>query len=124
MDAVQIICTLKHVKSFLSVYPSDRLPHSIHQQTSTVILNTDPHTHEGTHWLAIHFKPKSSTAFYEGRSNKTGTFNFTGIKRDASVAVLHTAVSGKCVLLLIGGAHIAGQSTDGSSRWQATVCVH
>jgi len=49
---------------------------------------------------------------YEGRSSQTGTFNFTGIKRDASVAVLNTAVSGKCVLLLIGGAHIAGQSRD------------
>ena len=48
---------------------------------------------------------------YEGRSSQTGTFNFTGIKRDASVAVLHTAVSGKRVLLLIGGAHVAGQAS-------------
>jgi len=31
-------------------------------------------------------------------------FNFTGIKRDASVVVLHAVVSGKCVPLLIGGA--------------------
>jgi len=31
---------------------------------------------------------------------------------DASVAVPHAAVSGKCVLLLIGGAHVAGKSTD------------
>ena len=36
----------------------------------------------------------------------------TVIKRDASVAVLHAVVSGKCVLLLIGGAHVAGQSRD------------
>jgi hydrogenase maturation factor len=49
---------------------------------------------------------------YVGRSSQTGTFNFTGIKRDASVSVLHTVVSGKCVLLLIGGAHVAGQSRD------------
>jgi len=64
MVTVQIICSLKNFKSFLGVYPSDLLPHSIHQQTGTVILNTDPHTQEGTHWLAIHFQPKSSTAFY------------------------------------------------------------
>ena len=64
MDTVQIICSLKDFKSFLGVYPSDLLPHSIHQQTGTVILNTDPHTQEGTHWLAIHFQPKSSTAFF------------------------------------------------------------
>jgi hypothetical protein len=37
---------------------------------------------------------------YVGRSSQTGTFNFTGIKRDASMAVLHAVVSGKCVLLL------------------------
>jgi len=49
---------------------------------------------------------------YEGRSSQTRTFNFTGIKRDASMAVLHAVVSGKCVLLLIGSAHVAGQSRD------------
>jgi hypothetical protein len=49
---------------------------------------------------------------YGGRSSQTETVNFTGIKRDASVAVLHAVVSGKCVLLLIGGAHVAGQSRD------------
>jgi hypothetical protein len=47
---------------------------------------------------------------YEGGSSQAGTF--TDIKRDASVAVLHAVVSGKCVLLLIGGAHVAGQSRD------------
>ena len=54
----------KEVKSFLGVYPSDLLPHSIHEQTGTIILNTDPHTQEGTHWLTIIFQPKYSTAFY------------------------------------------------------------
>ena len=49
---------------------------------------------------------------YVGRSSRTGTFNFTGIKRDASVAVLHAVVSDKYALLLIGGAHVAGQSRD------------
>jgi hypothetical protein len=61
---VQNICSLKKVKSFLGVYPSDLLPHSIHQQTGTVRLNTDLHTQTGTHWLAIHFQPKSSRAFF------------------------------------------------------------
>ena len=52
------------VKSFLGIYLFDLLPLSVLQQTGTVILNTDPHTQQGTHWLAIHFQPKSSTAFY------------------------------------------------------------
>jgi hypothetical protein len=49
---------------------------------------------------------------YVGRSSRTGTLNFKGIESDASVAVLHAVVSDKCVLLLIGGAHVAGQSRD------------
>jgi hypothetical protein len=40
---------------------------------------------------------------------------------DASVAVLHAAVSGKCVLLLIGGAHVAGKSTDRLIKMAARV---
>jgi len=55
MDTVQIICALKDTKSFLGVYSSELLPHSIHHQTGTVIINTDPHTEDGSHWLAIHF---------------------------------------------------------------------
>jgi len=52
------------------------------------------------------------TVLYEGCSSQTGTFNFTGIKRDVSMAVLHTLLSGKCVLLLTGRAHVVGQSSD------------
>jgi hypothetical protein len=51
-------------------------------------------------------------AFKSNRDSGLGTFNFTGIKRDDIVAVLHAVVSGKCVLLMIGGAHVAGQSRD------------
>ena len=40
------------------------LPHSIQQQAGTVIINSDPHTKDGSHWLAFHFEPKSSKAFY------------------------------------------------------------
>jgi hypothetical protein len=63
MHTLQIPCTLNNVKSFLGAFPSDMLPHSI-IQPSTVIVNTDAHTESGTHWLAIHLEPRSSTAFY------------------------------------------------------------
>jgi hypothetical protein len=63
MDTVQIQYTLKDVISFLGVYPSDLLPHSV-VQAGSVIVNTDPHTEKGSHWLAIHFQPQSSFAFY------------------------------------------------------------
>ena len=41
----------------------------------------------------MHSKLKTYT---KGVQVKTKTFNFTGIKRDASVAVLHAVVSDKC----------------------------
>ena len=64
MDTVQIIYTLKNIKLFLGVYPSDLLPHSIQQQAGTVIINSDSHTLKGSHWFAIHFQPKASKAYY------------------------------------------------------------
>jgi len=63
MDTIQISCTLKDVKSFVGVFPSDKLPRSI-TQTSTVIVNEDAHTQSGSHCLAIRLEPRSSTAFY------------------------------------------------------------
>ena len=64
MDTGQIMCILNKVKSFLGVFPSDRLPYSIHQQNCTVMINADPHTESDSHWLAIRFEPRSSSAYY------------------------------------------------------------
>jgi len=62
MDTAQIFCTLKDVKSFLGIYPSDMLPRSV-TKLGTVI-NADPHTEKRSHWLAVHLRPKSSNAYY------------------------------------------------------------
>jgi len=53
---MQILCT------FLGVFSSDMLPRSV-TQFGTVIINADPHTEKGSHWLAVHFLPKSSSAY-------------------------------------------------------------
>jgi len=63
MNTTQILCTLKDVRSFLGGFPSDMLPRSV-TQTGTVIINADPHTEKGSHWLAVHFLPKSSSAYF------------------------------------------------------------
>ena len=63
MDTVEIQCTLQNVKSFIGVFPSDLLPNSI-SRSGSVIINTDPHTERGSHWLAIHFETRSSRAYY------------------------------------------------------------
>ena len=49
--------------SFLSVYPSDLLPRIVHR-TGTLIINADPHTKEGSHWLPLQLEPRLSLASY------------------------------------------------------------
>jgi len=62
MDTTQILCSLRKVKLFLGVFPSDLVPHSVRQYYA-VIINVDPRTEKGSHWLAVHFRPKSSSSF-------------------------------------------------------------
>jgi hypothetical protein len=63
MDTVQILCTLQNVKLFLGVFHSHFLQHSI-TRSGIIIVNVDPHTEKGSHWLAINFETKSSSAIY------------------------------------------------------------
>ena len=63
MDTLQILCALRDARSFAGVFPSDLLPHSI-AHACTVIINADPHTEKGPHWLAVKFMLKSSSAIY------------------------------------------------------------
>ena len=63
MDTAQILCKLKDVPSFLGVYPSDILPPSI-TLCANLIVNTDPHTASGTHWLANHLQPRSYFGYF------------------------------------------------------------
>jgi len=61
---VQILCTRGDVSSFLDVFPSNRLPQSVARNATTVIVNADRHTQRGSPCLAVHFRPKSSSAYY------------------------------------------------------------
>ena len=62
MDTLQIMCALRDLRSFAGVFTSDLLPHSI-AHACTVIINADPLTEKGSHWLAVQFLPKSSSAY-------------------------------------------------------------
>ena len=64
MDTSQKSCTLSDVRSFSRVLASDLLPRSIGGGGGTVIINAETHTERGSHWLAVHFRPKSSSAYY------------------------------------------------------------
>jgi hypothetical protein len=53
MDTRQIICCLRDVGSLIGVFASDMLPKSAIIRSGTLIVNTDPRTQSGSHWLAI-----------------------------------------------------------------------
>ena len=60
---MQIVYTLCNISSFLGVFPSDLLQPSI-TSNGTIIINTDSHPESGSYRLAIHFQPKSHSAYY------------------------------------------------------------
>jgi hypothetical protein len=64
MNTRKIMCCLRDVVSFLGVFPSDLLPEYPLAESGTLRVNTDLHPEPGSHWLAIHFQPRSSTAYY------------------------------------------------------------
>ena len=63
INTTQILCTLKDVRSFLGIFPSDMLPRFV-TQSGTVIIDADPHTENDSHCLAVHLLPKSSSACF------------------------------------------------------------
>jgi hypothetical protein len=52
------------VVSFLVVFASDMLPKYPITRSGTLIVNADPHTESGSHWLAIHIQSRSSRLYY------------------------------------------------------------
>ena len=67
MDTRQIMCCLRYVSSYLGVFPSDLLPQHFIARSGTLVVNTDPHTESGSHWIAIHFQPRSHSSYYFDR---------------------------------------------------------
>jgi len=63
MDTWQILCTLRDVNSFLALFPYYLLQSSSPVlKLCTLVVNADPHTEGGSHWLALRLKPRSSSA--------------------------------------------------------------
>ena len=57
MNTAQIAYALEHdpktSKKFCGVFPSDKLPQTIDWYPCGLVVNTDPSTKPGTHWIGI-----------------------------------------------------------------------
>lgn len=54
---------------FCGVYASDTLPKVIENYPCGLIVNTDPQTEKGSHWLAMYFPSKESAEFFDSYGN-------------------------------------------------------
>lgn len=70
MNSDEIYHYLKHlpVHSF-GVYPSDRLPVRIPPLTA-IVVNTEPHTHKGVHWIAIFRDLNGRLEYFDSYGNR------------------------------------------------------
>lgn len=63
MDTLQLTKLCEFAKSFLGVYPSDKLPATIPTPCS-MIINTKPSGHDGEHWVAIYFNKENYADYF------------------------------------------------------------
>jgi len=50
---------------FCGVYAADTLPKVIENYPCGLIVNTDPHTEKGSHWLAMYFTSEENAEFFD-----------------------------------------------------------
>ncbi len=61
MNTLEIISRLKFCKSFKGVYPVDLIPKYFN--SGTIIINTDPSTKPGSHWVAVYINNDTGEYF-------------------------------------------------------------
>ncbi|GFX82368.1 hypothetical protein TNCV_2870491 [Trichonephila clavipes] len=49
-------------RDFLGVYPSDKIP-KVKKKKAALVVNTDPHDEEGSHWLAMYIQDEKTIEF-------------------------------------------------------------
>lgn len=50
---------------FRDVFASDTLPNGVHKYPAAFVVNTDVHTEEGSHWLAIYLHDNVTAEFFD-----------------------------------------------------------
>jgi len=66
MNTNQINRYLNKYICFRGTYPSDMLPHRLsNQRPAAIVLNTDPSTKPGTHWVAIFFNTNGTAEYFD-----------------------------------------------------------
>jgi hypothetical protein len=54
-------------KHFLGVFANDELPHTIHSFPALLVVNTDPISKPGTHWIAYYFDHQQRLDYFDSQ---------------------------------------------------------
>ena len=79
MNTVQITRGLEQdpitSKKLCGVFPSDKLPQSIERYPCGFVVNTDPSSEPGTHWVAFNFPSESKGEFFNSYGKSPNYYN-------------------------------------------------
>ena len=69
MNTAQIVYALEHdpktSKKLCRVFPSEKLPQRIDKYPCGLVVNTDPSTKPGTHWIVIFLMPLQNGDWFD-----------------------------------------------------------
>ena len=67
MDTIQILKILKKAMgpNFVGVFPSDQLPEPTKQKPFGMVVNLDPSTKPGSHWVAIYVSEFNVSEYFD-----------------------------------------------------------
>lgn len=78
MNSIQLATILQKdtftSRKFIGVFASDNIPKTFKKFPVTFILNTDPHTKPGTHWIAVFVKSNSEVEFFDSYGHAPNYF--------------------------------------------------
>jgi hypothetical protein len=114
MDTRQIICCLRYVGcSFLGVFASDMLPKHPTASSCTFIVNTDPHTEPGSHWLAINIQSRSSRLYY-----------FDSYSLTSYIPAIHSFINHNCTLWDYDSVQLQGSTTTVCGKYCCLMALY
>jgi hypothetical protein len=75
MNTQQIEHASKTSKKFCGVFPADQLPKSLSTFPCGFVVNTDPSTKPGTHWVVFYFPTYNTGEFFDSYGQPPEHYN-------------------------------------------------
>ena len=75
---IEIEDKLKHIPNFIGCFPIDKIPKL--KKNQSIIMNSDKHDEEGTHWMGLKISSKNTCLFFDsfGEVPKKSIIDFLG----------------------------------------------